>query len=153
MSTMTHLALCAADLVQQAALRNPTLFRLASTTAPAGVDQLSAYAAVRTAARAFKRVPAYRQFLTRAGFRDDPRLPAAERMRRLPETDKDRYIRAFSTEERCVDGAIPMAGTQIDESSGTPYNWVRGVAELTDKHREMSQFICYCCGSPSPSTA
>jgi phenylacetate-CoA ligase len=56
---------------------------------------------------------------------------------------------AFSTEERCLDGRIPLVGTQIDESSGSsgvPYDWVRGAAELREKRREMSQFTRYSCG-------
>jgi phenylacetate-CoA ligase len=64
-------------------------------------------------------------------------------MVRLPVTDKTSYVKAFSTEDRCLDGRIPMVGTEIDESSGssgTPYNWVRSRAELKELHRAMGQY-------------
>jgi phenylacetate-CoA ligase len=76
-----------------------------------------------------KHVPAYRRVL---GEHGDPRV----RVRRfvpdfsiLPITDKENYVRRFSTEERCRDGHLPHRGVVIDESSGTsgrPSNWVRG---------------------------
>ena len=66
--------------------------------------------------------------LKKHDWRNNPSLPPAARLASLPVTDKASYIRAYSTEERCLDGRIPLAGTQIDESSGStgiPYNWVR----------------------------
>jgi phenylacetate-CoA ligase len=147
---LAGVTLRAADLARGAALRSYSIFLRSADSPPGPLMALSPLAARRAAERARRRVPAYRQFLARAGWRDNPTLSAAGWIGRLPVTDKESYIKVFSTELRCLDGKIPMVGTEIDESSGssgTPYNWVRGAAELADKHREMSQFARYSCGS------
>jgi phenylacetate-CoA ligase len=132
-----------ADLGKRAALYNYPLFLRMASAPPSVFERLSAHAALRAAAHAYRRVPAYRRLLEQSGWRDDPRLPAAERTARLPVTDKVTYVKAFSTEDRCLDGRIPMIGTEIDESSGssgTPFNWVRSRAELKELHRAMAQY-------------
>jgi phenylacetate-CoA ligase len=147
---LAGVTLRAADLARGAALRSYAMFLRSADSPPGPLMALSPLAAWRAAEHARRRVPAYRQFLARAGWRDDPTLSPVERIGHLPVADKESYIKAFSTEQRCLDGRIPMIGTEIDESSGssgTPYNWVRGAAELADKHREMSQFARYSCGS------
>ena len=66
-----------------------------------------------------------------------------------PEIDKDSYVKAFPTEQRCVGGELPAIKVAIDESSGstgTPYNWVRGVREREHSHRFISYFASYCFG-------
>ena len=139
----------ATDLARRAALESYPLFLRSASAPPALLDALSPVAAWRAAEHARRRVPAYRAFLARHGYADAPYLTPAERIALLPVTDKQNYIRAHSTEERCLDGRIPLKGTQIDESSGAsgiPYNWVRGAAELRDKQGEMSQFARYTCG-------
>jgi phenylacetate-CoA ligase len=85
--------------------------------------------------RARKRVPAYRRLLSEHG---DPRV-AVRRLvpdfSTLPITDKESYVRRFSTESRCRNGHLPPRGVVIDESSGTsgrPSNWVRGPEERAD---------------------
>lgn len=136
----------AANFGKYLALRNYSLFLRASATPPGLVASLSPHAALQAAEQASRRVPAYRALLAAAGWRDDSRLPATRRLARLPVTDKANYIKVFSTEERCLDGAIPLVGTKIDESSGssgTPYNWVRSAAELREVQRQMSQFARY----------
>jgi phenylacetate-CoA ligase len=148
-SPIAAATLRAADLARRAALDSYALFVRSASTPPALLEALSPVAAWRAAEHARRRVPAYRAFLAQHGYTDAPHLSPAERLARLPVTDKQEYIRAFSTEERCVDGRIPLRGTQIDESSGSsgiPYNWVRGAAELQDKQGEMSQFARYTCG-------
>jgi phenylacetate-CoA ligase len=90
--------------------------------------------------RAARRVPGYADFLGNAGYRDG--LP--------PETDKDNYIKRYSTEDRCVGGRLPARRTTIDESSGstgTPYNWVRSDLERHQSHIFISYFAKYCYGS------
>ena len=143
------IALRAVDLANQAALHNERLFLRAAKTPPGMIDALSPRAAWRAAEQARRRVPAYRTLLARSGWRDDPSLSPAERMRLLPTMDKGTYIKIFSTEERCLDGRIHMTGTTIDESSGssgTPFNWVRSAEELQDVHRKFSQFGWYFFG-------
>ena len=143
------IALRAVDAINQAALRNYRLFLAAAKTRSGFLDELSPHAAWRAAEQARRRVPAYRTLLARSGWRDDPSLPPAGRVRRLPTMDKASYVKAFSTEERCLDGRLRMEGTTIDESSGssgTPFNWVRSAAELHDVHRKFSQFGWYLFG-------
>jgi len=105
----------------------------------------SRWRAVRAAFEARRRVPAYRQFLADAGVRD-----ADVEALRLPETDKDNYIRRFSIDERCVGGSLPTNRVAIDESSGstgTPYNWVRSLEERSTSHTFVSHFARYCFGT------
>ena len=51
---------------------------------------------------------------------------------------KENYVKKYSIEERCYDGAIPATGVVIDESSGSsgvPNNWVRSPEEREDVKR------------------
>lgn len=146
---ITAILLRIADSRKRRALTDYDAFLRAATTPPRLLERLSPHAALRAAHRARATVPAYRDFLKRNSWRDDPRLSAAARVRLLPETDKERYIKAYRTELRCQGGRIPPIGTQIDESSGssgTPYNWVRSSEELHEIHHELSQFSRYLCG-------
>lgn len=89
---------------------------------------------------ALRRVPAYAQFVRSCELVGDT----------IPEMDKDSYIKVFPPEARCVGGRIPPTQTVIDESSGstgTPYNWVRSLAERLDSHVFISYFATYCFGS------
>ncbi len=147
---LARLSLSIADVGKNLALRNYWLFLRTAEAPFTLLDQLSPHAALRAANQARRRVPAYRSLVDSSRGRDDPRLPATERVRLLPITDKETYIKVFSTEDRCLDGRIPMTGTEIDESSGssgTPYNWVRSARELHELHCEMSQFARYLCGN------
>jgi phenylacetate-CoA ligase len=102
---------------------------------------VSAVATVRAqlaSEQARRRVPAYRRFLEERGL--SGRIPFA----RLPETDKDNYVRRFSVEARCLDGRLPARGVVIDESSGTsgePSNWVRGAKERRAGRRVLQRAI------------
>ena len=89
--------------------------------------------------RAVEHVPAYATFVAEHNSED----------RGIPETDKERYIKAFPTELRCLEGRIPSTGTLIDESSGstgTPFNWVRSNRERIETHIFVSYFATYCFG-------
>ncbi|WP_294567346.1 phenylacetate--CoA ligase family protein [uncultured Arthrobacter sp.] len=95
---------------------------------------LGRWRAWRTFELASRRVPAYRQFLEKQDF--PGRLPGngrvSEEFARIPEMDKDSYIRPWSTEDRCLDGRLPRRGVVVDESSGSsgvPTSWVRGPDE------------------------
>jgi phenylacetate-CoA ligase len=94
-------------------------------------------------------VPAYQRLLREHG---DPRVPVrglVPDFSALPITDKDSYIRRFSTEDRCRDGRLPPRGVVIDESSGTsgrPSNWVRGPDERADVRRLLQLDIEHVFG-------
>jgi len=146
-----QLLLGAVDVLRPAALRSYRLFTAAAAAPGRSLESLSPHAAMRSALRARDWVPAYSEYLDSHGWRDEPRLPIGDRVRRLPITDKDSYVRAYPTAERCVGGTIPLQHTQIDESSGSsgvPYNWVRGKDELEDMHREMAHFSRWIFGQP-----
>jgi phenylacetate-CoA ligase len=90
--------------------------------------------------RTARHVPAYAKFLTVNNY--SAGIP--------PETDKESYIKRYSTEERCAGGVLPESQVAIDESSGstgTPYNWVRTAKERHQSHVFISYFAKYCYGT------
>jgi phenylacetate-CoA ligase len=129
-----------AELALKVLCMNYRSFRwIFSHLPPAWLAWTSRLWAQRAVARAAHRVPAYAHYLAHRRAPD----------RAVPETDKDSYIRAYSTEERSVDGRLPREGVMIDESSGstgTPYNWVRSQQERTESHRTISFFATYGFG-------
>lgn len=132
-----------ADAAQKRALSDYSRFLGAATLPSDAIEALSPYAAMRAARHAIEHVSAYKQRARESGWRDDRNMPVVDLIKRLPITDKESYIKAFSTEERCVGGSIPLVGTQVDESagsSGIPYNWVRSTKELEEMHCELSHF-------------
>jgi hypothetical protein len=94
-SALIQLALRVTDLGKRASLHSYSLFLRLASGPPIVFEALSAQAAFRSAAHAYRHVPAYRALLERSGWRDDPCLPAAGRIARLPITDKAGYIKAF----------------------------------------------------------
>jgi phenylacetate-CoA ligase len=149
-SATRSITLGLADAAKWCALRSyPVFERIVATSTPTWAEPLGANAAWRAAMNAYRRVPAYRAFVDASGWSDEPHLTAAGRLARLPVTDKERYVRAYPTSARCLDGQIPLVGTEIDESSGSsgvPFNWVRSSEELTEMHRGLSQFARYLIG-------
>lgn len=83
-------------------------------------------------------VPAYGDFLRRHGWRfrwfD---------LTSYPPTDKLSYVRAYPQEQRCRRGRFEIAGSVVDESSGSsgrPYNWVRSRRELRTVHKNLAGY-------------
>jgi phenylacetate-CoA ligase len=108
-------------------------------------------AAVRSAVRAYRRVPAYRAFLdARGGLPVRPAgMATADWLARLPVTGKRSYVDVYPIAERCVDGRMPARGVEVDESSGssgTPYQWVRTQAELEHVHVTLALVARYILG-------
>jgi phenylacetate-CoA ligase len=107
---------------------------------PPGYLEWAGRVRARAAAlHAAKDVPAYASFLQLERYRQG----------HFPETDKDNYIRAFTTEERCVHGVLPDKNIMIDESSGStgiPYNWIRTQNERKESQLAVSYFATYCFG-------
>jgi phenylacetate-CoA ligase len=105
--------------------------------------------AERAAWRATRRVPAYGRYLADSGV-DVERLFPLGILGHLPETDKASYVDRYGLIDRCIGGAVPYAGTTIDESSGstgTPYNWIRGRKERDVAHRNIGFFARYAFGT------
>lgn len=91
--------------------------------------------------RAKKRCPAYAQFIEVQCFSG---RVTREKFAEIPETTKQNYVKVYSIEERCNDGAIPRAGVVIDESSGSsgaPNNWVRGNSERAGVRRLLEHAL------------
>lgn len=88
--------------------------------------------AVRVYRYAIKRVPAYRDFMSKKQY-DGPRITArGANLWDVPEIDKASYIKNYYLTEKLTDGVLPKAGVMLDESSGSsgkPTSWARGWKE------------------------
>jgi phenylacetate-CoA ligase len=84
--------------------------------------------------KASRECPAYQLFLKDAGYKAE----ASWDFSLVPIMTKENYVKRYTLEERCYNGAIPRAGVVIDESSGStgqPNNWVRSASERNDVKR------------------
>jgi phenylacetate-CoA ligase len=130
-------------------LRYGTL-RLLFRTVPASLlATLGRRRAERAAWLAARRVPAYGEYLREHGVDGEALVPLGL-LASLPETDKTTYVDRYGMLARCVGGAVPYAGTTIDESSGstgTPYNWIRSARERAVAHRNIAFFARYAFGT------
>ena len=122
------------------AKRYGTFIRGFRFLSPKYLDWTSRIRAKRLYYFAIRKVPAYRKFLENVMIKkwDD-----------IPFTDKDTYIKKYTTEQRCVAGKIPETRIAIDESSGStgvPYNWVRSLRERRESHTFISYFHTFCFG-------
>ncbi len=84
--------------------------------------------------RAYRRVPAYKKFIDSHGGKPHIRLRnnLMPDMTKVPEMDKQNYIKKYSIEDRVIGGKLPRKGVMVDESSGSsgkPTSWVRGPVE------------------------
>jgi len=96
--------------------------------------RLGWWRAWRTFEMAGERVPAYAHFLKRHKQKKTLSYIGSieKNFKKVPEMDKQTYIKKWSILERSVDGKLPKRGVVVDESSGssgTPTSWVRGPAE------------------------
>lgn len=144
---ITRIALKIADVLAALAQRNYAFYCWLLSHFPAQSERLGLHMAWRAFARAQQQVPAYHAFL--AG-QNVPQDYQGGQFASIPETDKNVYVRAFPTAERCVDGCIPAQHVIVDESSGStgiPYNWVRSRAEVLHTRRACSYFHRYSFGN------
>lgn len=84
--------------------------------------------------KASRHCPAYGMFLEAEGYKSN----TIWKLTGVPIMTKENYVKRYSLEERCYNGAIPRAGVIIDESSGStgqPNNWVRSASERKDVKR------------------
>ena len=107
--------------------------------------RMGSWRALVNAEEAYRRVPAYRDFVDERGG------PPARRYRgglpdlsAIPEIDKASYVQCYGHEARCLDGRLPGYGVAVDESSGSSgraTSWVRGPAErAATKHMLQLSF-------------
>jgi phenylacetate-CoA ligase len=83
---------------------------------------------------AYRRVPAYRDYIDRLGGKPEIMLDGVTKpdLASIPEMDKESYVKKYPQEERLLDGKLPSMGVMVDESSGSsgvPTSWVRGKTE------------------------
>jgi phenylacetate-CoA ligase len=128
-----------ARIAKSAARCSLPTFETAARTGAAGAG-LSVAAAAVAARRALAQVPAYADFVHRHG--GTPHTGSARTfVAGLPIMDKAGYVDAYPLAQRCRGGRLPRTGAELDESagsSGRPYTWVRGGAELREVHRTMA---------------
>jgi phenylacetate-CoA ligase len=88
--------------------------------------------AVRVYRYALKRVPAYKDYMSRQNY-EGPRIGiGGATLGDVPEIDKASYIKKYYLTEKLTDGVLPKAGVMLDESSGSsgkPTSWARGSKE------------------------
>ncbi len=81
------------------------------------------------------KTPAYRSFLIKNKIKlEEAKHFDSKKIKNIPYTDKNNYIKKYPIEKRCLKGKLPKAG-HIDESagsSGKPTNWPHYYKELND---------------------
>ena len=126
-------------------------YRLAGRRAASATARLSAPAAALTALRALREVPAYAEFVGASGGLAAVGRPESW-LATLPITDKRTYIDRYPLAARCRGGVVPDGSAELDESagsSGTPYTWIRGTAELRDTHLTMAMLARHLLDGPA----
>lgn len=89
-------------------------------------------------------VPAYQDYLARTGYRF-----SWWDLTSYTPTSKDEYVRRYEEAPRCWRGRIDVAGTVVDESSGssgTPFNWMRSKQELDTVHKNVAGYVTMLFG-------
>src|SRR5438270_608179 len=115
----TLLPLEAVDQYKKLAYHNYALYHWTISHLPHASGEVGMHLAWRAFEQARRQVPAYSRFLDEQGFVASRHGSLAEQVARIPATDKNNYVRAFSTAERCVGGRIPTEQVIVDESSGS----------------------------------
>lgn len=124
---------------------HPALWRVAARNYRPFLGRFAKLHAWMMCQYAFLDVPAYRDFQVARGFGfrwwD---------LDRYAPTDKKAYVAAYPESARCWGGRIEVAGTVIDESSGSsgkPFNWMRSKRELGTVHRNVAGYVTSLFGS------
>jgi phenylacetate-CoA ligase len=138
------------DLVQDRVLANYSFFSFLVRRAPQKHGARACWLrAGNEFLLAYKKVPAYRKFLEANDWSCQSN-DIQEIFSTLPVMDKNNYVLAYTTEERCLDGSFFEKGVVIDESSGstgTPFNWVRGARERETVKDVIGVYLRYCFGA------
>ena len=96
--------------------------------------KLGIWRAWRSFYLAYRRVPAYRDYIDKRGGLPELHLTPGlfPDLSTIPEMDKASYVKAYPIHQRMKGGKLPRRGVMVDESSGssgTPTSWVRGPVE------------------------
>jgi phenylacetate-CoA ligase len=88
--------------------------------------------AVRLYRRSIRRVPAYRDFMSKHKYQEPSISFNSASLNEVPEIDKATYIKKYFLTEKLNNGILPKSGVMLDESSGSsgkPTSWARGKKE------------------------
>jgi phenylacetate-CoA ligase len=88
--------------------------------------------AVRVFRYALKRVPAYKDYMSKQSYNGPSITLRGATLADVPEIDKASYIKQYYLTEKLTDGVLPKRGIMLDESSGSsgkPTSWARGAKE------------------------
>jgi phenylacetate-CoA ligase len=117
---------------------HPAVWRFMARNYRPGLGRFARLHAWMTCQFAALDVPAYGHFLQRHGWRfrwfD---------LTSYPPTGKRSYVQAYPEDQRCRHGEIEIAGTVVDESSGSsgrPFNWIRSRRELRSVHKNLAGY-------------
>lgn len=94
---------------------------------PDVLEMISRRKALLAFEKAWKRTPAYGEFLGSKGVDPSSVRTFSDFLQLLPQTTKENYVLSFSLRARCLDGVLPSCGS-LDESAGTtdtPTHWLR----------------------------
>lgn len=97
-----QLSLKAVDQYKKLAYRNYSLYHWTISRLPNASMEIGKRLAWHAFERARKQVPAYSRFLAEQGFVDTEHASFAEQFASIPPTDKNNYVRVFSTWEERV---------------------------------------------------
>ncbi len=140
-----------AERIRAGLMRCENIFGLLFLPSLSGFrERVGQWKAWRAYEHAKRTCPAYRDFISKhpnARVRLNGLTPD---MSAIPAMDKPNYINAYTIQQRCVGGKLPMRGAVIDESSGStgePNNWVRGPEERRHVARMLQISMHHMLGS------
>ena len=113
-------------------------------------ERVGLWKAWRAHEHAKRTCPAYRHFIAKHPGAEVRLRGLTPDLSAIPAMDKKNYILAYSIQDRCVGGKLPMRGAVIDESSGStgePNNWVRGPEERRHVARMLQISMHHMLGS------
>ncbi|MGB4800459.1 MAG: hypothetical protein WBP03_02995 [Candidatus Saccharimonadales bacterium] len=109
--------------------------------------------AVRLYRFAARRVPAYRDYVSKNPHHGPIVSMKSASLGDVPEMDKATYIKQYNLLDKVIDGELPTAGVMFDESSGSsgkPTSWVRGKKERRMTRRIMQVSFQHLIGEGKP---
>src|SRR5258708_38484439 len=112
----TELSLNSVDKFKNLSYRNYPLYHWTISHLPHASGEVGLHMAWRAFERARRQVPAYSRFLGEQGYVEGRHGSLAEQLASIPATDKNNYVRLFSTAERYVGGRIPAEQVLVDRS-------------------------------------
>lgn len=124
---------------------HPAIWRFTARNYHPSLERIARLNAWMICQQASLDVPAYQDYLVENDY-----TFTWWDLNNYPQTTKKSYIRTYSEEDRCWNGAIDMVGTVVDESSGssgTPFNWMRSKKELDTVHRNVAGYVTFLFGS------